>query len=46
LGNAGSALQSSYGNTQREKEFNKLLDDSYTSCSASGYRKTDTAREY
>jgi len=44
LGNAGSALASSFGNTQREKEFNALLDDSYDSCTAKGYRKTDTER--
>jgi hypothetical protein len=44
LGNAGSALANSVGNTQREKEFNALLDDSYDTCSAKGYRKTDTGR--
>jgi len=40
LGNAGSVL----GSTQREKEFNVLLDNSYASCTKNGYRKTDTGR--
>jgi hypothetical protein len=44
LGNAGSALASSVGNTQREREFNALLDDSYVTCTKNGYRKTDTER--
>jgi len=43
-GNAGSLLASSAENTQREKDFNALLDQSYTTCSAKGYPKTDTAR--